>query len=161
RRDRVDAFRKGLAEAGYVEGRNVAIEYRWAQGQYDLLPALAADLVRSRVSVIVAPGATNQARAAKAAPPGRARLATRPSSTGSPPIMKTIGKSPLPGGQARRNKLLVSWGPLVIAAPLAGSLLAPEMRCTVRVVIRRRCLQHRRKRAGPASTLRQELSAHG
>jgi putative ABC transport system substrate-binding protein len=59
-------FLRGLKESGYVEGQNMAVEYRWAENQYDQLPALAADLVRSRVAAIVAAGST-EALAAKAA----------------------------------------------------------------------------------------------
>src|ERR1700739_600420 len=52
----VESFRRGLGATAFIEGQNVAIEFRWAEGQYDRLPALAADLVRRRMAVIVATG---------------------------------------------------------------------------------------------------------
>jgi putative ABC transport system substrate-binding protein len=78
-------FQRGLAETGYVEGRNVTIEHRWADEQYDRLPALAAELVRQRVTVIAAPGLMAAASAAKAA-------------TTSIPIVFMIGADPIERG---------------------------------------------------------------
>jgi putative ABC transport system substrate-binding protein len=82
---RLAAFHKGLGELGYVEGRNVAVEYRWAQNEYNRLPALTADLVRHGVAVIVVPGSTPAALAAKAA-------------TASIPIVFSIGADPVQAG---------------------------------------------------------------
>jgi hypothetical protein len=70
----VKAFQQQLRELGYVEGQHVVIEYRWAEGRDDRLPALAAELIRSKVDVIVTTGTPGA--------PGRERLATRPVRTG-------------------------------------------------------------------------------
>jgi putative ABC transport system substrate-binding protein len=83
--DRVAAFRNGLNESGYIDGQDVAIEFRWAQGQYDRLPVFAADLVRQNVAVILSSGGDVAALAAKAA-------------TSSIPIVTVSGSDPVKAG---------------------------------------------------------------
>jgi putative ABC transport system substrate-binding protein len=128
----VAAVRKGLGEAGYFEGRNLVIDYRSAEGQYDRLPMLAADLVSRQVAVIIAIGGTVSARAAKAATES---IPIVFATAGDPVQLKLVSSLNRPGGNvtgvsflgaglgAKRLQLLRE---LVPSARAAGLLINPQ-----------------------------------
>jgi putative ABC transport system substrate-binding protein len=108
---RAAAVRKGLIEAGFVEGKNVAFEYRWAEDQYERLPALAADLVRREVAVLVAIGGITSAIAAKSA-------------TATIPVVFEIGGDPI--GMGLVSSLNRPGGNITGVSFLTGTLVAKQ-----------------------------------
>jgi putative tryptophan/tyrosine transport system substrate-binding protein len=149
---RMRAFRQGLSEAGYIEGRNVAIEYRWAENQFARLPALAADLVDRQVAVIVTAGFSPPIVAAKAA-------------TSRIPIVFAYGGDPVkdgfvtslnhPGGNitgvtAINSQLVSKWLSLVgDLVPEASTIALPPHQTLPGTKTRRaNCLQRRMHAVG-------------
>jgi putative ABC transport system substrate-binding protein len=139
---RVGAFRKGLAEAGYTEAKNVTIEFRWADGRYERLAALAADLLRRNVSVLIATGGSLAAMEAKKA-------------TSTVPVVFTMGGDPVelglvaslnrPGGNITgvsiravelEPKLMSLLHELVPKATVAGILVNPGNRPLAEAYVR-------------------------
>jgi len=121
----INEFRNGLAENGYHEGQNVSIDYTWTEGHYDRLPALAAELVRRRVDVIVTAGGTNVGTAAKAA-------------TSAIPIVALIGGDPVELGLAasfsRPGGNITGIAQLVLAAEQKRLELLDELVPTAKTI---------------------------
>jgi putative ABC transport system substrate-binding protein len=126
------AFSQGLKEAGYVEGQNVVIDYRWAEGNYDRLPALAKDLVDRQVAVIFAAGGTDPAKAAKAA---TTRIPIVFVSAADPVQMGLLASLNRPGGNVTGVSLLGSQlnakklellSQLVSRTSIIGALVNPD-----------------------------------
>jgi putative tryptophan/tyrosine transport system substrate-binding protein len=112
------AFHQGLSETGYIEGQSVAIEYRWAEGHYDRLPALFADLVARKVDAIVAGGGSTGALAAK-------------SVTSTIPIVFVVGGDPVELGLVA--SLARPGGNLTGVSIMVGELMPKRLELTSRV----------------------------